>query len=67
MQVFSDNVKTNLNMDESRKVAKLANIRKLTITFIDQRVEGEHGHQEREFMGHSSPRSLFCVDYESGC
>lgn len=34
---------------------------------IDQRLEGEHGHQEREFMGHSFSSSLFCVDYESGC
>ena len=36
--------------------------------FSDQRLEGENGHQEREFMGYSfsTPFSR-CVDYVSGC
>ena len=37
------------------------------MSLLVQRVKGEHCHPTRDFTAQRFPRSIFDVDYESGC
>ena len=40
---------------------------KLRAVLLDQRLEGERGHQQREFMRPKFSSPVFRVNYDSGC